>query len=173
MDPSIQYTQDQSPTTTTQVAEMKRVPFRSALGSLMYLAIGTRPDIAFAVSTLAQFADKPGWTHFGTSGAGLVGYTDADGASQEHRRAITGFAFLVDGGAISWGSRKQEAAKEAQWLRRFIGEVFRPLQHPTTQAYRYSIPLHSFLRRERLDRTIILPDGEHGRRHANEGPSER
>jgi hypothetical protein len=170
MDPSIQYTKDQSPTMTTQITEMKRVPFRSALGSLMYLSVGTRPDIAFAVSTLAlaQFADKPGWTHwegvkrvyhylpgtrklgltFGTSSAGLVGYTDADGASQDHRHTITGFAFLVDGGTVLWGSRKQElvtlstaesefvaathAAKEAQWLRRFIGEVFQPLKHPTT-----------------------------------------
>ena len=167
MDPSIQYSQDQCPTSAAQTAEMKRVPFRSALGSLMYLAIGSRPDIAFAVSTMAQFANNPGWAHwegvkriyryllgtkrlgltYGTSNAGLVGYTDADGASQEHRHAITGFAFLVDGGAISWGSRKQElvtlstaesefvaathAAKEAQWLRRLIGEVFRPLQQPT------------------------------------------
>jgi hypothetical protein len=152
MDPSIQYSKDQSPTTTTQIAEMKRVPFHSALGSLMYLSVGTRPDIVFAISTLVQFADKPGWTHwegvkrvyryllgtrklgltFGTSSAGLVGYTDADGTSQDHRRAITGFAFLVDGGVVLWGSRKQElvtlsmaesefvatthAAKEAHWL---------------------------------------------------------
>lgn len=168
MDPSMQYTKDQSPTTTTQIAEMKRVPFRSALGSLMYLAVGTRPDVAFAVSTLAQFADNPGWAHwegvkrvyryllgtkkwaltFGTTKSGLLGYADADGASQEHRRAITGFALLVDGGAILWGSRKQElvtlstaeaeyvaathTAKEILWLRRFISEVFRPLEHPTT-----------------------------------------
>ena len=167
MDPSVQYSRDQCPTTAAQTAEMKRVPFRSALGSLMYLAVGTRPDIAFVVSTLAQFADNPGWAHwegikriyryllgtkklgltFGTSKSGLVGYTDADGASQEHRRAITGFAFLVDGGAILWGSKKQElvtlstaeaeyvaathAAKEALWLRRLIADVFRPLDHPT------------------------------------------
>lgn len=67
---------------------------------------------------------------------------------------ITGFAFLVDGGAILWGSRKQElvtlstaesefiatthAAKDTQWLHQLIGEVFRPLQHPVTL---YSIQL--------------------------------
>jgi hypothetical protein len=77
-----------------------------------------------------------------------VGYADTDGATQEHRRAITGFAFLVDRGAILWGSKKQElitlsraeseyvaamhAAKEALWLRRLIGEMFRPLTQPTT-----------------------------------------
>ena len=78
----------------------------------------------------------------------LVGYTDADGASQDHHRAISGYAFLIDGGAISWSSRKQElvtlstveaeymavthAAKECIWLRRLIGELFPTLLSPTT-----------------------------------------
>ena len=85
---------------------------------------------------------------FGTQTRGLVGYVDADGATQEHQHAITGFAFLVNGGAILWGSKKQElvtlstaeseyvaathVAKEALWLRRLIGEMFRPLTHPMT-----------------------------------------
>jgi hypothetical protein len=63
---------------------------------------------------------------------GLEEYVDADGASQEHRRTISGFVFLVDGGAVSWSSKKQElvtlstteaeyvaathAAKEAVWI---------------------------------------------------------
>ena len=62
---------------------------------------------------------------------------------QEHRHPITGYAFLINGGAISWSSKKQEiitlstaeseyvaathAAKEARWLHRFIGEVFQLL----------------------------------------------
>jgi hypothetical protein len=70
----------------------------------------------------------------------LTGYTDADGSSQDHQRAISGFAYLIDGGAISWSSRKQElitlstaeaeyiatthAAKEGIWLQRLIGELF-------------------------------------------------
>lgn len=84
---------------------------------------------------------------FGTQVQGLVGYVDADGATQEHRRAITGFAFLVDGGAILWGSRIQELATlsttgseyvaathaaKALWLRRLIGEMLRPLTQPAT-----------------------------------------
>ena len=68
-----------------------------------------------------------------------MGYTDADGASQPHWHAILGYMFLIDGGAISWLSCKQElvtlstveaeyvaathAAKEAVWLRRLIGEL--------------------------------------------------
>ncbi len=31
--------------------------YRQAIGSLMYLAVGTRPDIAFAVSRLAQYVE--------------------------------------------------------------------------------------------------------------------
>jgi hypothetical protein len=229
MDTSAQYSQDQCPTSAAQTAEMKLVPFRSALGSLMYLVIGSRPDIAFAVSTMAQFANNPGWAHwegvkriyryllgtkrlgltYGTSDAGLVGYTDADGASQEHRHAITGFAFLVDGGAISWGSRKQElvtlstaesefvaathAAKEAQWLRRFIGEVFQPLQQPTilysdnqsaialtkdgsyhARTKHIDIRYHyiRFLCQKRLYPTPVLPHGRNGCQYLNEGSSE-
>jgi len=134
----------------------------------MYASVGTCPDISFAILTLSQFLDNPGHTHweavkhvfwyllsmkdlqltFGGGKDGLEGYTDADGASQEHRCAISGYAFIINGGAVSWSSRKQElitlstaeaeyiatthAAKEAIWLRNFIGEVFTPLTEPTT-----------------------------------------
>ena len=45
---------------------------------------------------------------FGTQTRGLVGYTDADGVTQEHRHAITGFTFLLNGGVILWELKKQE-----------------------------------------------------------------
>ena len=83
---------------------------------------------------------------YGITGNGLEGYTDADRSSQEHRHAISGYAFLINGGAISWSSKKQElvtlsttkskyvaatyATKEALWLRRIIREVFQPLEEP-------------------------------------------
>ena len=171
MDPGLRISHDQSPKSIEEAAHMKNVPYRAAVGSLMHLAVGTRPDIAFAVSTVAQFNNAPGLAHweavkhiyrylagtkslaltFGGVKSGLEGYTDADGATQEHRRAVSGYAYLLDGGAISWASCKQElvtlstaeaeyvatthAAKEGLWLHRLIGEVFRPLEHP--------IPLYS------------------------------
>jgi len=168
MDLNIAFSKDQCPMTPDDIARMHRIPYREAIGSLMYASVSTRPDISFTMSTLSQFLDNPGPAHweavkqvfryllgtknwgltFGGRKEGLEGYTDADGALQEHRRTISGYAFIIDGGAISWSSRKQElitlstteaeyvasthAAKEAIWLRNFIGEVFAPLTSPTT-----------------------------------------
>ena len=36
----------------------------NVVGALMYLAIGTWPDIAYAVGKLAQFNNNPGQTHW-------------------------------------------------------------------------------------------------------------
>ena len=105
LDPHIQLSEMQSPKTTSEVARMHSVPYREAVGSLIHLATGTRPDIAFAASFISQFNANPGWEHweamkqiyrylvgmkslaltFGTWASGLVGYVDADGATQEHR----------------------------------------------------------------------------------------
>ena len=69
---------------------------------------------------------------YGREKRGLEGYVDADGALQEHRHAMSGFVFLVNGGAVSWSSKKQglvisstmeaeyvaatHAAKEVIWI---------------------------------------------------------
>ena len=45
---------------------------------------------------------------YGGEKQGLEGYTDVDGALQEHRRAISGYVFLIDGRAILWSSKKQK-----------------------------------------------------------------
>jgi len=147
---------------------MRKVPYCKAIGSLMYAAVATRPDIAFAVSTLSWFLENPGEAHwqavkrvfrylagtynhaltYGAEQYDLTGYTDADGASQEHCYAILGYAFLIDGGAVSWMSCKQKlvtlstaeaeyvaamhAVKECIWLHCLIGELFPSLITWTT-----------------------------------------
>ena len=95
------------------------------MGALNWATLATRPDIAFAVGTVARFAANPGIAHWDavkriycylagmhniwlTSGETkrvLEGYADADGSMTEDRRAITGYAFLIDGGAVSWSSK--------------------------------------------------------------------
>ena len=132
---------------------MSKVPYHEAIGSLNYCTVAMHPDVAFSVSLLAQYMENPGRTHweavkrifhyllgtkdwklvYGGTNDGLEGYTDTDGSSQEHRHAISGYVFLMNGGAISWSSKKQTlvtlstaeseyvaatyAAKEALWLR--------------------------------------------------------
>lgn len=168
MDPNQSLGCSQCPTSLANITRMKNIPYHKAVGLLMYAALGTQPDIVFATSTMVQFLDNPAWIHwkaikqifcylkgtrnfalvYGSKVKDLVGFVDADGASQEHRHAITGYVFMVDGGAVLWVSKKQElvtlsttkakyvaathAAKEAVWLHQLISEMFSTLKKPTT-----------------------------------------
>ena len=128
MDPNIRYSKSQCLETLEQATEMCRIPYRKAIGSVLYLAVATCPDVAFPTGILSQFVENPGCIHwagvkrifrylagtkdwalvFGTKVKGLEGFMDADGASQEHHHAISGYAFLIDGGTVLWSSKKQE-----------------------------------------------------------------
>ena len=55
MDPGVRLSKDMCPKTPEDIEEMRSVPYAHAVGSLGYLAISTRPDIAYAVSTLGKF----------------------------------------------------------------------------------------------------------------------
>src|SRR6266404_6681361 len=156
MVPGALLTKDHTPKNPQEETQMKKTPYCEAIGSLMYLAVATCPNISFAVSTLSQFLTNPGVAHweavkrvfqylistkdtsltFGADHPTLLGYTDANGGTQAHSRAISGYVFLLDGRAISWSSHKQElvtlstteaeyvaamnAAKELIWLQCLI-----------------------------------------------------
>ena len=79
---------------------------------------------------------------------GLKGFSNADGPSQYHWHSISGYIFTIDGGAVSWSSKKQaivalsmteaeyiaatHAVKEALWIQMFLSKVTHPLTHPVT-----------------------------------------
>lgn len=133
--------------------------YRQLIGSLIYLTI-TRPDICFAVNSLAQFMQSPkmshwvackrilrylkGTQHWGILYAGdklnLHGFSDSDYAADlVSRKSISGNAFFLGNGAISWCSKKQNtvslssteaeykalttSACEAIWLKRCLQEL--------------------------------------------------
>jgi len=121
--------------------EMKNVPYSQAVGSLMYLAVSTRPDIAYAVSCLSQFNNCPAKCHwsavkhvmrylkktqhfslkFFKTGQDLHGYVDSDwGGNVIDRRSYTGYVFLLGGAPISWEARKQKSvalsSTEAEYM---------------------------------------------------------
>ena len=110
-------------------------PYRSVVGSLLYLAMGTRPDIAYAVSLVSRKLDNPTETDWEivqttlrylrkTIGNGIVYnneddrslmlFSDADNNScAETRRSRTGVISFYGGGAITWRSKLQEAVSNS------------------------------------------------------------
>ena len=97
-------------------------PYQNLIGCLMYLAVSTRPDIAYAVSALSQFNVRHGmelWNAakrvlrylkstsnygltFKKTGEDLVGYVDADWAGcPDDRRSYTGYAFIFGNATVS------------------------------------------------------------------------
>ena len=52
------------PTSQDEIEEMATRPYRELVGALAWLALGTRPDIAFATSSLARLGHNPGRVHW-------------------------------------------------------------------------------------------------------------
>ncbi|GBM85898.1 Retrovirus-related Pol polyprotein from transposon TNT 1-94 [Araneus ventricosus] len=64
LDPSVKLTKEMCPETEAENAEMSLYPYPFLIGSLMYLAICTRPDICHTVNYLSQFKENPGMPHW-------------------------------------------------------------------------------------------------------------
>ena len=62
--PSLVLSAEDCPSIPDEVDEMKNMPFREALGSLMWLQVATRLDLVYSVNKLARFAHNPGKTHW-------------------------------------------------------------------------------------------------------------
>jgi hypothetical protein len=104
-------------------------PYAELVGSLLYLSCCTRPDISYAVGSLARYMAKPSIEHWqaakallrylrGTQSLGLnfgrvasgclQVFADADYAGcLDTRRSTTGYVFLISGTAVSWSSKLQ------------------------------------------------------------------
>ena len=57
---------EQCPKTQKEEEDMSRVPYASAVGSLMYALVCTKPNIAHAVGLLSRFMSKSGKEHWTT-----------------------------------------------------------------------------------------------------------
>ena len=143
MTPGLHLTKDMGPKTEEEVAAMSSVPYLSAVGSLSFAALFTRPDIAFAVGYLACFNSNPGPAHWlavkhlfrymkGTLDYKLVyrpdplqqsflSYSDADFAGdKDNGKSTGGYVIKLGTGAISWSSKLQSivtlSTTEAEYI---------------------------------------------------------
>jgi hypothetical protein len=104
--------------------------FQQVIGLLLYIMLGTHPDIAFAVTKLSQHATNPSEDHLsrvlyicryllGTSDYVLVydrpnngrleAYADSDWASDPNtRKSTTGYLVKLAGGIFVWNSCAQK-----------------------------------------------------------------
>lgn len=64
LDPGTKLSVADSPQNEEEVALMRSKPYAEAVGTLMYIAIATRPDIAYAVGVLSRFSSNPGMAHW-------------------------------------------------------------------------------------------------------------
>lgn len=63
-DPGVALTKDMSPKNDHERQKMERIPYRTAVGKLIWLSMTTRPDIATAVSETSKYVSNPGLGHW-------------------------------------------------------------------------------------------------------------
>ena len=117
-----------SPKNVEEREYMTHVPYASAVSSLMYAMVFTRPDLSQTVSMVSRYMHDPGHGHWeavkgilryikGTIDVGLVfekdstgkqdciGYVDSDYAGDlDKRRSTTGYVFTFSKAPVSWRS---------------------------------------------------------------------
>ena len=133
----------QCPVTEQDKADMTKHPYASAIGSIMYAMLSTRPDVALALSLTSRFQSNPGMAHwiavksilkylnktkemFLVYGGcdeelGVTGYVDASFCSDpDDSKSQTGYVFKVNGGAVCWRSGKQPIVAQSTMESEYI-----------------------------------------------------
>lgn len=132
----------QCPKGSLEIQEMQKIPYASAVGSLMYAQVCTRPDIAFIVGILGRYLSNPGLDHWKAAKRvmrylkrtrnymltyrrsdqlEITGYSDSDFAGcQDSLRSTSGYVFLLAGGAVSWRSAKQGLTASSTMAAEFV-----------------------------------------------------
>ncbi|KAK8644688.1 hypothetical protein V6N13_123988 [Hibiscus sabdariffa] len=125
------------PSTPQERERMSKIPYASAIGSIMYAMICTRPDLSYDLSMTSRYQENPGEGHWtavknilkylrrtrdvflvygGAEELGIKGYTDASfQTDKDDSRSQSGFVFCLNGAS--------DAAKEAVWIKKFISEL--------------------------------------------------
>ena len=125
----VQLSTAQCPTTAEDIEKMSVIPYASAIGSIMYAMLCTRPDVNLAVSLVGRYQSNPGKEHWtavknilkylkrtkdmflvygGDEELVVKGYVDASfDTDLDDSKSQTGYVYILNGGAVSWCSCKQ------------------------------------------------------------------
>ncbi|XP_057550530.1 secreted RxLR effector protein 161-like [Amaranthus tricolor] len=139
------------PQTKAKEEQMVRIPYTSAVGSVMYAMVCSRPDIAHAVSLVSRYMSNPGKGHwealkwllrylkstsnvclmYGKDSSELIGFHDLDyGGDLDNRKSTSGFVFTLSGSAVSWQSSLQDvfslSTTEAKYIA--VAESFKEVK---------------------------------------------
>ena len=168
--PNVHMTKEDSPETPDHTLGSV---YREAVGAINWLAVACRPDLSHAAEALAAFSSNPGQAHWkevkhclryliNTADKGitytressselantLFGFCDSDWAAcLDTRRSIGAYVLMLNGGAVSWRSKKQRsismstaesefqaasaAAQTTLWLRRILDGLQARQRAPT------------------------------------------
>lgn len=120
MEPNFSFSKLDCPVSEEDKEAMSSVPYRELVGSLMYLMLSSRPDIAYPVGVLSRYVSNPGRKHWegakrvlkylqGTKdyrltfhgdgqGIKLLGYCDANFNGEEDESKPTSRVLFLMGG---------------------------------------------------------------------------
>ena len=151
---------DRGPNTPLPLDESELIPntgqatrtqihgYQRCIGSLMYLMMGTHPDIAYAVGKLSRFVSNPSDAHFAALNRTLFyinntnhfylkfirrnngsainpeGYVNSDYAGDRSNcRSVSGYVFFIADCTFSWHSKQQSvvatSSAEAEYIALF------------------------------------------------------
>lgn len=133
----------------TSTPELRKA-YQSVSGSLLYLMLGSRPDIAYAVTQMAKHAANPSQEHLnhamhifkylrgtrkyalvfdGPGGQGLDCYVDASYADQVGAKSTEGHFFRLAGAPVKWRTATQKVISTSTTMAEYIA-----LHHAAEQA---------------------------------------
>ncbi|KAJ9566373.1 hypothetical protein OSB04_002339 [Centaurea solstitialis] len=161
----------QCPVSSQDQNRMESVPYASAIGSIMYAMLCTRPDVAYSVSVTSRYQQNLGEPHwvavknilkylrrtkdmflvFGGSEdeISVTGYSDASfQTDRDDFRSQSGYVFTLNGGAISWKSSKQDTIADSTTEAEYIA---------ASDAAKEAVWLRNFLSDLRVVASVSRP----------------
>ncbi|KAK2382604.1 secreted RxLR effector protein [Trifolium repens] len=125
----------QSPSTKEERDHMNKIPYASAIESIIYAMLCTRPDVSYALSATSRYQSDPGDSHWiavknilkylrrtkdsflkfgGQEELAVIGYINASfKTDKDDFKSQSGYVLYLNGGAVSWKSSKQETVADS------------------------------------------------------------